>query len=125
AVAVSVVPLEVVHQAPLEVALHGHAVGGGALDRGQSQPTVEVRKYVRPSCAHSRPCRARRSRWSVQLATCGSLQALWATPASRGNSRKDRSSKSEIVSAQIAASTPPTCAARPGPSASAGFQSND
>jgi len=65
--------------------------------------------YVRPSCAHSR-----RSRWSVQVATCGLLQALWATPTNRGNSRKHRSSKSEIVSAQTAASIPATCAARPG-----------
>src|SRR6516162_2281759 len=81
--------------------------------------------YVRPSCAHSRPCRARRSRWSVQVATCGLLQALWATLTNRGNSRKHRSSKSEIVSAQTAASIPATCAARPGPSASVGSQSND
>ena len=31
----------------------------------------------------------------------------------------------EALSAQIAASTPPTCAARPGPSASVGSHSND
>jgi hypothetical protein len=53
------------------------------------------------------------------------LQALSATPARRGSSRKDRSSKPETVSAQIAASTPATCAARPGPSASAGSHPND
>ena len=55
----------------------------------------------------------------------GALQALWATPASRGSSRKDRSSKPEMVSAQIAASTPATWAARPGPSASAGSHPNE
>src|SRR3984893_7932809 len=93
--------------------------------RSYGQSTVELRKYVSPSCAHSRPCRARRSRWSVQVALRGSLQAFWAMPASLGNSRKHRSSKSEIVSAQIAASTPATCPARLSPSASAGFQSND
>ena len=51
----------------------------------------------------------------------GALHALWATPGSRGSSRKHRSSKPVMVSAQIAASTPATWAPRPGPSASAGF----
>jgi hypothetical protein len=54
---------------------------------------------VRLTWGHSRPCRARRSRCSLQVATSGALQALWATPARRGSSRNDRSPKSEMVSA--------------------------
>jgi hypothetical protein len=92
------------------VSMSDRAVIGLALEPGGS---TSGRLAPRVSSAE-RGDPGGRSRWL--------RVAPWATPASRGNSRKHRSSKSEIVSAQIPASTPATCAARPG--ALAGSQSN-